>query len=132
MPPGVAMTIMAGSDSNYSPNDRDDISLLETLENIRSWLDSNGYTCPRPTTPEGEDLFSKHTPEQKQYFKLKLEEFIESANHAIAHENQKDACLKWKKHLGRRFPCSLAKDEVEGSEKFSNPAIISSDNSRSA
>lgn len=132
MPPGVVMTILAASDSNYQANDRDDICLRDTLKNIRDWLDSNGFCCPRPTIPVGEDLFSNYSQEQKLYFKNALDKFIASANQAINSQTQREACPKWQKHLGNRFPCHLASDEIEGSKIYATPSIIRSDNSRSA
>lgn len=132
MPPGVVMTILAGSDSNYAENLRDDVCLRDTLVNIRFWLNNNGFRCPRPTTPVGEDLFGRYSNERKEYFKNALDNFIESANQALTIENQKDACLKWQKHLGDRFPCFLAKNEIEGAKTYVAPAVIQSDNSRSA
>jgi len=130
MPPGIVMTILAGE--NFSPNDRDDISLRDTLINIEMYLSNNGFKCIRPTTPKGEDLFKNDSPEKKQYFKNALSSFIESAKQAIEIENQKSSCRKWQKHLGDRFPCFLAKDEIEGSKTYASAPLIKSDNSRSA
>lgn len=132
MPPGIVMTILAASDGNYKKDERDDVSLRDTLVNIKSWLERNGFTCPRPTTPVGEDLFKNYSTERKEAFKNELESFIESANQAIATSNQKDACPKWQKHLGNRFPCHLAKDEIEDAKTYDSPAVIRSNNSRSA
>ena len=130
MPPGIVMTILAGE--NYSENSRDDIALKNTLINISEYLSKNGFKCIRPTTPVGEDLFKNYTLNQKEYFKNALNSFIESAKQAIEIENQKSACLKWQKHLGDRFPCFLAKDEIEGSKAYATAPLIKSDNSRSA
>jgi hypothetical protein len=130
MPPGIVMTILAGE--NYTEDLRDDIALKNTLINIRDYLNNNGFKCIRPTTPEGEDLFENYKAEQKEYFKNALNLFIESARQAIEMENQKSACRKWQKHLGDRFPCFLAKDEIEGSKAYVTAPLIKSDNSRSA
>lgn len=132
MPPGVIMTILAASNSNYQANDRDDICLRDTLTNIESWLINNGVKCPRPTIPVGEDLFRSYSEDRKQYFMKALSEFIASANQAINSPTQEDACPKWRKHLGRRFPCHLASNEVEGAKSYAAPSVIRSDNSRSA
>ena len=61
-----------------------------------------------------------------------MSEFVESAKQAVEISNQKDACRKWKLHLGNRFPCHLAKDEIEGSKTYQTAPLIKSDNSRSA
>jgi hypothetical protein len=130
MPPGVVMTILAGY--NYVSDVRDDLSLKNTLVKIEEYLNSNGFKCPRPTSPKGEDLFADYKPEQKDFFAKKLNEFVESAKQAIELENQKSACRKWQKHLGHRFPCFLAKDEIEGSKTYATVPLIRSDNSKSA
>ncbi len=130
MPAGIVMTILA-ADGNYIVNERDDVALRDTLVNIKSYLTNNGFKCIRPTRREGEDLFESYTPAKKEYFKNALDNFIMSANQALNNPNHKDACLKWQKHLGNRFPCYLAKDEIEGSKIYA-AAPIKNDNSRSA
>jgi hypothetical protein len=129
MPCGIIMSILAAN--NYSENERDDIALKDTLVNINETLRNNGFTCFRPTPKLGEDLFAKNSPEEKQYFKKALESFIESANFAIGNPNHKESCLKWQRHLGPRFPCQLAKDEIEGAIVYNN-SPIKNDTSRSA
>jgi hypothetical protein len=129
MPPGIVMSILAAN--NFIENERDDIALRDTLVAIKNDLDENKFTCIRPTPKVGEDLFVKTSKEEKEYFYNSLRAFIESANLAINNPNQKDACLKWQKHLGKRFPCYLAKDEIEGSKIYAAPPI-KNDNSKSA
>jgi len=124
MPPGIVMTILAGE--NYIANQRDDLSLCYTLEAIKNFLLKNGFKCPRPTTPIGEDLFSSYSQTKKDYFMDRLTTFIKSANQAIESDIQKDACLKWQRHLGPRFSCAIASDEIEGAEKFNQKPIIGS------
>lgn len=124
MPPGIVMTILAAN--NYSPDLRDDIALRDTLINIAEYLKNNGFKCPRPTTPIGEDLFLDYPQERKDYFKDELDKFIDSAKSAISISNPKDACYKWKKHLGGRFPCYLANDEEEGAKTFATAGAIRS------
>lgn len=111
MPPGVVMTILAGE--NYVENERDDISLKETLIEIKKWLIKNDWKCPRPTTPMGEDLFEDYSEERKKAFKDELEKFIVSANKAIKDTNKKDSCEYWQEHLGNRFSCENVKDEKD-------------------
>jgi hypothetical protein len=124
MPPGIVMTILAAE--NYMPNDRDDLSLRDTLIAIEKYLKGNGFKCPRPTTPEGEDLFSNYGVTRKNYFRDRLSTFVNSANQAIETNNQKDACLKWQKHLGYRFPCSLAMDRIVTGTNYENQAVLGS------
>lgn len=129
MPCGIIMSILAAN--NYVENERDDIALHDTLEAINDDLEENGFTCYRPTPKEGEDIFASTSKEEKDYFKKSLESFIISAKQALKNLNSKEACLKWQKHLGDRFPCYLAKDEIEGSKTYED-APIKNDNSRSA
>ncbi|WP_346856909.1 CBASS cGAMP synthase [uncultured Draconibacterium sp.] len=111
MPPGVVMTILAGT--NYVEDSRDDISLYETLSNSYDWLIGNGFKCPRPTTPVGEDLFKDYSPEKKRYFKNALKEFIDSAKIAIQQPNSMAACREWKNNFGDRFPCHVVEDKKD-------------------
>lgn len=129
MPSGIMMSIMAAN--NYVDNQRDDVSLRDTLANILDELNENGCKCFRPTPRQDEDLFAAFTDSEKEFFKKSLNNFITSANQAIENPNKKQACLKWQLHLGNRFPCHLAKDEIEGSNVYA-AAPIKSDNSRSA
>jgi hypothetical protein len=129
MPCGIIMSILAAN--NYVLNERDDLCLRDTLVNINRDLEINNFTCYRPTPKRGENLFDKSTPSEKQFFKTALEALINSANLAIENPNPKEACLKWKRHLGDRFPCHLAKDEIEGSKTYLAPAV-KNENSRSA
>lgn len=129
MPCGIIMSILAAN--NYVQNVRDDICLRDTLVNIAKDLVLNNFTCYRPTPKRGENLFDKYTSNEKLFFNTALEAFINSANLAIENPNHKEACLKWKRHLGDRFPCHLAKDEIEGSKSYLAPPI-KNDNSRSA
>ncbi|HYC83654.1 MAG TPA: hypothetical protein VEB86_00470 [Chryseosolibacter sp.] len=108
MPCGLIMTILATN--NYSPNDRDDVALKETLVNIHAALRKN-FKCERPTTPEGEDLLSGY--KNKEAFMKYLGYFIENAKKALEEPNEKPACKHWQASLGDRFPCHLAKDEVK-------------------
>lgn len=102
MPLGIIMTILAGL--NYVPNDRDDVSLKDTLIKINEYLANNGFKCLRPTTPEDEDLFENYSDSKKEYFKNALNSFVVSAKKAIDLSNQKESSEEWEKHLGKRFP----------------------------
>ncbi|MGD0553105.1 MAG: cyclic GMP-AMP synthase DncV-like nucleotidyltransferase [Sedimentisphaerales bacterium] len=125
MPSGLIVTILTSNNAKY--NTRDDIAMRDTLEAISAYFKSVGVRCERPTTPIGEDLFHDYSQTEKDYFVEQLDNLIISAKQAIEEPNQKDACLKWQKHFGDRFPCHLAKDEVEGAKVYSAPAIITSD-----
>lgn len=134
MPPGFILTILATNNISY--NDRDDVALKETLENIQNEIDdSKGgiFECYRPTTPSDEDLFANYSNTRKNNFLTYLDSIITSAKQAINGTNPKESCLKWQKHFGDRFSCSTAKDEDEQSsaKNYSSPAVIAT-NAKSA
>lgn len=122
MPSGFILTILAVNNLS-SCTDRDDVSLKNTLKNIKTSLDLK-FECKRPTPPKGEDLLDGYA--DKDYFLNELDKFATSAEQAINGSNPKDACLKWQKHFGDRFCCSTAKDIDENATSFSSPAIVPS------
>ena len=108
MPSGLAVTVLAAK--NLVENDRDDISLYETLKAIRSDLILS-FKCEMPTTPY-DDLFADYDQTRKDNFFDRLDEFIGDARLAIYEEESRlNASKKWKKHLGDRFPEGLDKTE---------------------
>jgi hypothetical protein len=115
MPCGIIMTILTAE--NFAVDERDDIAFRDTLIGVRNYLNQNGFKCPRPTSPLGEDLFAETSPTQKDYFMNALNGLIASANRAIDADNEKDACKEWEKHFGTRFPCHLAKDNPKETVK---------------
>ncbi|WP_373514045.1 CBASS cGAMP synthase [Persicitalea sp.] len=122
MPSGLVLTIWFTENARYS-NDRDDIALRDTLKAVRNSIDAE-FSCLRPTELKDENLLEKYSHEE--YFKKKLDDFLESAEQAISESNQKEACAKWQRHLGSRFPCHLAEDRDEGARSFPVPAIVKS------
>lgn len=123
MPSGLILTILATQ--NRVLNERDDVAFLETMKAIRARL-SMAFVCYRPTVPH-EDLFAGYSQPRRDYFLARLNNFIQSGEEALAADTPKAACLKWKKHFGPRFPCHLAKDELEEAKRFDVPAFIRSD-----
>lgn len=101
MPCGIEITILTAI--NYKINDRDDLSLYSTLMSIKNYLLGNGFKCPRPTVPVGEDLFKHKSKEENEYFLNALNSLIVSAKKAIDIESEIEACIEWKKHFGDRF-----------------------------
>jgi hypothetical protein len=124
MPGGLIFTILATNNIRF--NDRDDVSFLETMETIYSTL-NNLFVCYRPTTPTNEDLFANYSETRRKYLLERLNSFIQSGKQTLEMPNQKDACPKWQKHFGERFPCNLAEDKLENSKSFDAPAFIKSD-----
>lgn len=123
MPSGLVLTIWVSENAVF--DDRDDVAMHATLNNIKKLTDAQSkLICLRPTAPENENLMAdfKHT----DFFKGRLADFNESASQAIAESNQKVACGKWQLHFGNRFSCALAKDEDENAKSYSAPAIVTS------
>jgi hypothetical protein len=107
MPCGIIMTILVAE--NFAVDDRDDVAFYNTLISVRNYLQRNGFQCPRPTSPQGEDLFASSSQTTKEYFMNALNGLIRDADKALNADNEKDACKEWEKHFGSRFPCHLAK-----------------------
>jgi cyclic GMP-AMP synthase DncV-like protein len=128
MPSGLIFTILAAN--NILFDKRDDVAFLNTMEAIHKRL-TLSFTCYRPTTPTNEDLFAGYSETRRKYFMDRLASFIKSGKQALEAENQKDACPKWQRHFGERFPCDLAEDKLENAKSFDAPAFIKAD-SRSA
>ncbi len=106
MPSGLAMAVLA--EKNLVENDRDDVAIRDTLENIRKSLKEK-WECVMPTTPK-DDLFAKYDETFKNNFFAALDEFIADANEAIMEDCQEKASKLWRKHLGSRFP--LGKKQI--------------------
>jgi len=123
MPSGLIFTILATNNIVFNP--RDDVAFLETMKGIQNSL-KLALCCLRPTTPQ-EDLLAEFSDTRKNYFLDRLESFIRSGEQALEVANQRDACPKWKRHLGERFPCDLAEDELAEAKRFDSPAFIRSD-----
>lgn len=111
MPSGLAMTILASnakSKISYS-KDRDDISLRDTLKEIKKTLDWK-FECIVPAIPN-DDLFADYDNTRKTNFLNALTAFIEDADKALLEKNKLKASKLWQKHLGDRFPDGEDKDE---------------------
>jgi hypothetical protein len=101
MPCGLIMTILVAN--NYYANQRDDISLKETLVLIERALQQN-FRCLRPTSPVGGDLLASYP--HKEPFMRYLHNFIENAKNALMADSPREACEHWQKSLGQRFKCN--------------------------
>lgn len=106
---------------------RDDEALKNVLVRMYNSL-SITFTCYRPTTPVGENLFAGYSDTRRNNFMDRLKTFKEDAERAIASSNPKEACEKWQNHFGMRFSCSTAKNEDENARQFSNPVILNNNN----
>lgn len=114
MPSGLAMTILAANAKDkFYYNDRDDITLKDTLKEIKKALNIS-FACFVPVVP-GDNLFADYDDVRKKNFLTALNEFIEDAEEALREPNQLKASKLWKKHLGKRFPEGKDKDEDQKS-----------------
>jgi Second Messenger Oligonucleotide or Dinucleotide Synthetase domain len=104
MPCGLILSILVAE--NYAPDERDDLSLKNTLNNIFNVLRSNNVQCCRPTTPVGEELFAHTSIEDKTYFMEKLRSFLYDAEAAINANQVRLAADYWGRQLGSRFVLS--------------------------
>lgn len=105
MPSGLAMTLFA--ESNIQDNERDDVSLTETLKQIKASLEDE-WVARMPTKPN-DDVLSKYDDDLKSNFFDSLDDFIGDAEKALAEKSVKKASELWRNHLGSRFP--LGEDE---------------------
>ena len=126
MPSGCILTILAVEHFSAVVN-RDDEALKNVLVRMYNSL-SITFTCYRPTTPVGENLFAGYSDTRRNNFMDRLKTFKEDAERAIASSNPKEACEKWQNHFGMRFSCSTAKNEDENARQFSNPVILNNNN----
>jgi len=134
LPSGMVFTILAVD--NYISNDKDDIAFLDTLEEIQKSIDDTRFTwsaiyeCKRPTIDDTENLLAKYSSEtRKKSFLDALDSLIISGRQAINTKSKKDACAKWQKHLGDRFPCSNIEEKDEDVAKtFSSSDQLRYDN----
>lgn len=117
LPNGMIFTILAVN--NYVAKDRNDEAFLETLKAIQKSIDDTrhnwaSYECKRPTIDKTENLLAKYSSEtRKKSFLDALDSLITSGKQAIEAKSKKDACSKWQKHLGDRFPCSVIEEKDE-------------------
>lgn len=111
MPNGLAMTILASNAKNkFYYTDRDDITLRDTLKEIKKALDSK-FECIVPVTPF-DDLFADYDYTRKNNFLNHLQSFIEDADAALRESNEQKSSKLWRKHLGDRFPLGEDKEET--------------------
>ena len=131
MPSGLAMTILASNaKAKIVYNERDDITLRDTLKEIKKALDLR-FECVVPAAPN-DDLFSDYDSNRRNNFMNALKEFIDDADKAIKEENQLKSSRLWQKHLGHRFPDGKDENENNGTRnagllvgaKSSNPWAV--------
>jgi hypothetical protein len=124
MPSGLAMTILASE--NFYEDERDDVSLKETLKKMHSSLENN-FICVVPATPN-DNLFKDYDEAKKKHFMDELKHFMDDAIEAVENEsNQLKASRLWRKHLGDKFPKGVDEnvDEKEGKLKSLKESILS-------
>ena len=99
VPQGIALTAMAGK--LFKSHKRDDEALLHVLKGMDKMLFKN-WSCLMPVYPNDE-LLRKFSTSDKQKFLLYLSLFVTDAQKAISTRKKADACVLWRRHLGRHF-----------------------------
>lgn len=115
LPSGFILTILACK--HFLKNNRDDLSLYNTAESIKSALDLN-FTCYRPTVPANEDLLSDYT---KDIILKELEDLIRNAKKAIDSDCDAEASKFWRKVFGSRFPLVNKKEDKSTQSNYVQP-----------
>lgn len=104
LPSGFALTILVIY--NYVEDDNDDTAFRETVRNMYASLSAyNGFTCLRPTTPKGEDVFDEYATTRKNDFLNTLQSLVNDCDHAKNESNFKKASEYLRNNqFGDRFP----------------------------
>jgi hypothetical protein len=98
---GLAMTLLSIRENDEVEN-RDDISLLNTLVRIKNSLTSR-WEILMPVRPY-DNVITKHGDSFRKNFFIALDAFIRDAKEAIDIPSVPLASKLWRKHLGTRFP----------------------------
>lgn len=131
---GLALTILATD--HFVADERDDISLVRTVERIYAHLEGGGKIS-KPVTPY-EDLSEKWTEIQRNNFLTKLKNLRDRGQDAIDEEDLSVASGIWNKLLGDRFEVVAPDDEDSKQDtsssrlKTSQPALLPNTPARSA
>lgn len=100
---GMAITILVCENLNLT-EDRDDISLLDTITNIIDVIEDDFY-CFKPVIPTDEDLFENVSETTKNSIINGMKNLKNKLDKAIYEKkNEKEATDLLKKMFGERFP----------------------------
>jgi len=102
MPSGIAISVWVAT--CYQPNQRDDVSLFETLKVIKSKLFCE-ISCENPASPK-DDFCAKLSSDQKDNFRDAFKSFINAASEAINNTDITKSCNIWKQQFGESFPAN--------------------------
>jgi hypothetical protein len=101
-PSGMALTILLSE--NFRPSCRDDIAFKETIRHsynsLYGFLKSDRIYSP---VEPYNDVTSKLTPKQKQYFKECFEKLVDNAKLAIDESDSQKALHRWRMHFDKRM-----------------------------
>lgn len=127
LPSGFVLTVLAVS--NYEKSNRDDGTFAGTVRSIYNQL-SSSTTILNPV--DSSEYLNDHIMEsQMENLKERLSKLLTNASAALKESSKKEACKKWKKEFGDRFPKCEGLEENKIPLKTSAPAILS-DDARSA
>ncbi len=100
MPKGVAYTVLVAK--YHVPNERDDISFLKTVIEIKNSISTN-FCCKMPVEPF-DDLLEKFNSNSKKTKILNLfEKMIVDCELALKERNREKSVEIWSRHLGSVF-----------------------------
>lgn len=127
---GMAITILVCNNFSLTEN-RDDVSLLDTVTNILDFLEDN-FQCYKPVTPTDEDLFANVSETSKNAILNGLDNLKKKLDKAINEKsNEKDATDILQKLFGDRFPDGEDKNK-DISEKTLAPINLGNEDSHFA
>lgn len=116
LPSGFELTILATK--YYVEKDNLDDAFRKTVENIYNNI-KNNFECKRPTTPEGEDVFSSYSETRKNNFLNILKSLVDDCNKAKDEKNFKKASeILRNNQFGDRFPVGSDKEELRFSDSL--------------
>ena len=101
MPSGMILTIVAAK--NFQPNERDDIALYKTIDEIHFnlWW---GFWVTKPIAP-GNNLVAeqKFSTKRKEFFMERLMKLRNDSRLAINSDSYDESSSLWRRHFGNRF-----------------------------
>ncbi|CAL2095755.1 conserved protein of unknown function [Tenacibaculum sp. 190524A02b] len=111
LPSGFALTILIVN--NYVEDDNDDTAFRETVRKMLDTLTApNGFTCKRPTTPKGDNVFADYSKTRKENFLNTLQNLVSDCDRAKNETNFKKASEYLRNNqFGDRFPKGSDADE---------------------
>ncbi len=113
MPSGLILTVLAAN--NFREDNRDDISLKDTIKAINAAV--NSYLYVINPVDSAEVLSDRLTEVQKERFQDAISDLASNAAEAIVEDDREKSSRLWRKHFGDRFPAVENDNSVSENEK---------------